>query len=176
MSSKHVTRFRRWFLSSPPAEWATNQLRELTIGALRQGPIPQHVAFEMDGNRRYARSQRIETVEGHYLGFEAMARVCLPTQRASYSLTPSRELLRSSTDPRGVLQIRGQSGDRVRLQHRELQAIQIRSRRPYGHGKIQAYTNGGTWRTLGPIWSKHSSTRPTRTRQRRRPRSHRPSR
>ena len=52
------------------------QLRELLIGALRQGPIPQHVAFVMDGNRRFARSHKIETVEGHNLGFEALARVC----------------------------------------------------------------------------------------------------
>jgi len=45
------------------------------VGALRQGPIPQHVAFVMDGNRRFARSHGIETVEGHNLGFEALARV-----------------------------------------------------------------------------------------------------
>ena len=51
------------------------QLRELLIGALRQGPIPQHVAFVMDGNRRFARAHGIETVEGHNLGFEALARV-----------------------------------------------------------------------------------------------------
>jgi undecaprenyl diphosphate synthase len=29
----------------------------------------------MDGNRRFARSHGIETVEGHNLGFEALARV-----------------------------------------------------------------------------------------------------
>ncbi|PKS12213.1 hypothetical protein jhhlp_001512 [Lomentospora prolificans] len=66
---------RKWVFSSPPAEWALKQLRELTIGALRQGPIPQHVAFEMDGNRRYARRHRMETVEGHHHGFEALARI-----------------------------------------------------------------------------------------------------
>jgi ditrans,polycis-polyprenyl diphosphate synthase len=62
-------------LASPPVEWGINQFRELLIGALRQGPIPQHVAFVMDGNRRFARSHKIETVEGHNLGFEALARV-----------------------------------------------------------------------------------------------------
>ena len=51
------------------------QVRELLIGALRQGPIPQHVAFVMDGNRRFARTHGIETLEGHNLGFEALARV-----------------------------------------------------------------------------------------------------
>lgn len=51
------------------------QLRSVLIGALRQGPVPQHVAFVMDGNRRFARDHRIETIEGHHLGFEALARV-----------------------------------------------------------------------------------------------------
>lgn len=60
---------------SPPVEWSINQLREMLIGSVRQGPIPQHVAFVMDGNRRFARSHKIETVEGHNLGFEALAKI-----------------------------------------------------------------------------------------------------
>lgn len=71
----HLSRLRNWFLASPPIEFAINSLKELLVGALRQGPIPQHVAFVMDGNRRFARSHGIETVEGHNLGFEALARV-----------------------------------------------------------------------------------------------------
>lgn len=74
-SSMHLSRLRKWFLASPPIEFAINNLKELLVGALRQGPIPQHVAFVMDGNRRFARSHGIETVEGHNLGFEALARV-----------------------------------------------------------------------------------------------------
>src|SRR5271163_4915649 len=70
-----TSKLRKWLMSSPPAEWALSQIRELLIGALRQGPIPRHVAFVMDGNRRFARSRRIETVEGHNLGFEALAKV-----------------------------------------------------------------------------------------------------
>ncbi|KAH0537248.1 hypothetical protein FGG08_005950 [Glutinoglossum americanum] len=75
MTSLHLSQTRKWLLSSPPIEWAVHRLRELLIGALRQGPIPQHVAFIMDGNRRFARRSQIETVEGHNLGFEALARV-----------------------------------------------------------------------------------------------------
>ncbi|PQE12322.1 dehydrodolichyl diphosphate synthase protein [Rutstroemia sp. NJR-2017a BVV2] len=75
MSSRHVSQLRKWMLSSPPVEWSIEKLRELLIGALQQGPIPQHVAFVMDGNRRFARSHKIETVEGHNLGFEALARI-----------------------------------------------------------------------------------------------------
>ncbi|KFA66139.1 hypothetical protein S40285_03390 [Stachybotrys chlorohalonatus IBT 40285] len=73
--SDAVSFLRRFVLESPPGEWALNQLRDILIGALMQGPVPQHVAFEMDGNRRYAKSHRMETVEGHHRGFEALARV-----------------------------------------------------------------------------------------------------
>lgn len=73
--SLHNSRFRKWFLASPPAVWGVRQLRELLIGALKQGPVPQHVAFVMDGNRRFARNHHIETVEGHNLGFESLARI-----------------------------------------------------------------------------------------------------
>lgn len=81
MASLHLSNTRKWLLQSPPAEYALRQLRELLIGALKQGPIPQHVAFVMDGNRRFARSRHIETVEGHNLGFEALAKVSITVTR-----------------------------------------------------------------------------------------------
>ncbi|KAI1471570.1 Undecaprenyl diphosphate synthase [Daldinia caldariorum] len=75
MSDLYLSHFRNWILKSPPAEWAIRNTRELLIGTLKQGPIPQHVAFEMDGNRRFAKNHKIEAIEGHHLGFEALARV-----------------------------------------------------------------------------------------------------
>jgi ditrans,polycis-polyprenyl diphosphate synthase len=78
MSSMHLNQLRKWMYASPPVEWSVNQLRELLIGAVRQGPVPQHIAFVMDGNRRFARSHKIETLEGHNLGFEALAKVLHP--------------------------------------------------------------------------------------------------
>ncbi|KAF3905370.1 hypothetical protein ABW21_db0201862 [Orbilia brochopaga] len=68
-------RTRRWLFSLPPIEWLSLRIQEALIGALRQGPIPQHVAFVMDGNRRFARQSHIETTEGHNLGFEALAKI-----------------------------------------------------------------------------------------------------
>lgn len=75
MSDLYLAHFRSWLLSSPPAEWILRQAHELLIGALKQGPVPQHVAFVMDGNRRYAKNHKIESLEGHHLGFEALAKV-----------------------------------------------------------------------------------------------------
>ncbi|KAF2130253.1 Undecaprenyl diphosphate synthase [Dothidotthia symphoricarpi CBS 119687] len=75
MGSLHDSRIHKWFATSPPVAWTIRQLRELLIGSLKQGAIPQHVAFVMDGNRRFARNHHIETVEGHNLGFESLARI-----------------------------------------------------------------------------------------------------
>lgn len=75
MSSAHLTRLRTWLVQSPPGEWLLVRIRNLLVGALGQGPVPQHIAFIMDGNRRYARKHNLETSAGHHLGYEALARV-----------------------------------------------------------------------------------------------------
>lgn len=41
------------------------------------GPMPKHVAFIMDGNRRFALKNNIERQEGHMQGFNKLAEVRL---------------------------------------------------------------------------------------------------
>lgn len=45
------------------------------INVLAAGPIPRHVAFVMDGNRRYARRLHKQVQQGHAEGFVALRRV-----------------------------------------------------------------------------------------------------
>jgi undecaprenyl pyrophosphate synthase len=52
--------------------------RTLTIEALKLGPIPKHISFIMDGNRRYSREQGISIQQGHFRGFESLKRVECP--------------------------------------------------------------------------------------------------
>jgi ditrans,polycis-polyprenyl diphosphate synthase len=47
------------------------------LSVLKAGPIPQHVAFIMDGNRRYARAKAVKVKQGHVEGYIALRRVCL---------------------------------------------------------------------------------------------------
>ncbi|TVY57958.1 Dehydrodolichyl diphosphate synthase complex subunit SPAC4D7.04c [Lachnellula suecica] len=75
MSAMNPSQLRKWILASPPMQWGIHRLRELLIAALRQGTVPKHIAFVMDGNRRFARSHKIETIEGHNIGFESLAKI-----------------------------------------------------------------------------------------------------
>ncbi|KAJ0179186.1 hypothetical protein K1T71_004898 [Dendrolimus kikuchii] len=43
------------------------------IRVLKTGRIPQHIAFIMDGNRRYAKKRSVDTKLGHYRGFDKLS-------------------------------------------------------------------------------------------------------
>jgi ditrans,polycis-polyprenyl diphosphate synthase len=45
-------------------------LRRLVQLLLYAGPVPKHVAFIMDGNRRFAERERMARVDGHREGYK----------------------------------------------------------------------------------------------------------
>lgn len=38
------------------------------VRILQMGPIPKHIGFIMDGNRRFARNANMLTIKGHEMG------------------------------------------------------------------------------------------------------------
>ncbi len=62
-------------------------LTRCMIHILSCGPIPRHIAFVMDGNRRYARIKGMKAQEGHGEGFESLKRVCGPYELHFTNLT-----------------------------------------------------------------------------------------
>lgn len=60
-----------------PSDWVreSNLLwyHRWIIKVLKAGPIPQHVAFIMDGNRRFAQKENIAKAEGHSKGFDKLS-------------------------------------------------------------------------------------------------------
>ena len=79
-------------------------------------------------------------------------------------------------DPRGLLQVRRQGRHHLRLQHRELQAVQVRGRRADGHGQGQAGPAGPARRPAGPLRRQRAHPGPARAAEARRARGHEPRR
>jgi len=48
-------------------------LQKLCAKVLKNGPVPRHVAIIMDGNRRYARVNKLKQIDGHVSGFNKLA-------------------------------------------------------------------------------------------------------
>jgi undecaprenyl pyrophosphate synthase len=59
----------------PKVDWLRGKLQDILLTILAAGPLPKHVAFIMDGNRRYARKNNKNVQEGHLDGFDALKRV-----------------------------------------------------------------------------------------------------
>ncbi|KAM3174457.1 hypothetical protein ACTXT7_010508 [Hymenolepis weldensis] len=56
-------------------EYKYSCLQNLALNVLKQGIVPFHVAFIMDGNRRYATSRGLQKTEGHKQGFSKLSEV-----------------------------------------------------------------------------------------------------
>lgn len=46
---------------------------KLAFNVIKCGPIPRHIAIIMDGNRRFAKTENIEKIEGHSRGFDKLS-------------------------------------------------------------------------------------------------------
>ncbi|KAK9687477.1 hypothetical protein K7432_014777, partial [Basidiobolus ranarum] len=53
----------------------TKKTQQVLIEILKCGPVPRHLAFIMDGNRRFARKLSVKTVEGHTRGYHKLEEV-----------------------------------------------------------------------------------------------------
>ncbi|KAI0767900.1 Di-trans-poly-cis-decaprenylcistransferase [Irpex lacteus] len=63
------------YLISRIRDYISSKAQSALLTVLAAGPVPQHVAFIMDGNRRYARSHHKQVAQGHGDGFEALKRI-----------------------------------------------------------------------------------------------------
>ncbi len=50
-------------------EYISRILQAAAVRMLKAGPIPTHVAFIMDGNRRYAERLHMARISGHQQGY-----------------------------------------------------------------------------------------------------------
>ncbi|KAK9472621.1 putative undecaprenyl diphosphate synthase-domain-containing protein [Dipodascopsis tothii] len=64
-----------WIRTFPLMQYFMTYTQDVFTNILKTGPVPQHVAFVMDGNRRFARMRKMEVKEGHSAGFESLAHI-----------------------------------------------------------------------------------------------------
>lgn len=65
----------QWFATFPYMQYGLGFLQEAMVKILRTGPVPKHVAFIMDGNRRFAKNNQLELKEGHVAGFDSLVHI-----------------------------------------------------------------------------------------------------
>ena len=64
-----------WVSTFPGYRQALTTGKKMFGKIISTGPVPKHVGIIMDGNRRYARTHKIEIKEGHSMGFDTMANI-----------------------------------------------------------------------------------------------------
>lgn len=64
-----------WLTTFPGFNYTQDLVKQFLARIIITGPVPKHVGFVMDGNRRFAKKHKIELKEGHNAGFESMAKI-----------------------------------------------------------------------------------------------------
>jgi ditrans,polycis-polyprenyl diphosphate synthase len=72
-TAMHLLQFREYLNASSLITW----LEEFAAQSIRQGDVPRHLAFVMDGNRRFAEKYNIPIAEGHLMGADVLEKVTI---------------------------------------------------------------------------------------------------
>jgi len=63
--------------ATPQGSWIREDnrtwIQKLSANVLSKGPLPRHVGFILDGNRRFAVKSSVPKIQGHIKGFEKLA-------------------------------------------------------------------------------------------------------
>lgn len=70
-----------WVMSLKVSAILYRRLQTLLIGVVSVGPVPRHVSFIMDGNRRYAKGRGLSIKRGHEAGGVALLNLCYACKR-----------------------------------------------------------------------------------------------
>lgn len=98
---------------------------------VRRGRIPRHVAFIMDGNRRYAVKKQVMKLEGHSKGFDKLAETLkwcqdLGVQEVSVYAFSAENFKRSKEEVDGLMELARRKFERIMEEKDKLQAHGVR--------------------------------------------------
>ncbi|XP_022081712.1 dehydrodolichyl diphosphate synthase complex subunit DHDDS-like [Acanthaster planci] len=98
-------------------------LQSFCTRVLKTGPVPKHIAFIMDGNRRFAKKASVEKAEGHRRGFDKMAEMLqwcldLDIKEVTVYAFSTENFKRSREEVNGLMELARQKFARL-LQEKE---------------------------------------------------------
>lgn len=93
---------------------------------MRYGPIPNHVAFIMDGNRRFAAKKHVERIEGHTQGFDKLAETLkwcqdLGVKEVTVYAFSAENFKRSKEEVDGLMELARQKFSRILEEKEQLE-------------------------------------------------------
>ncbi|XP_078736504.1 dehydrodolichyl diphosphate synthase complex subunit DHDDS isoform X1 [Lampetra fluviatilis] len=125
--------------TKPKMSWiredAPNFFQKFCANILKAGPMPKHIAFIMDGNRRFARKQHVERQEGHTQGFDKLAqtlRWCLDmdVREVTVYAFSIENFKRSQEEVDGLMELARQKFARLLQEKEKLNRYGVRIRVP----------------------------------------------
>lgn len=106
-------------------------IQKVCARVVQRGPIPRHVAFIMDGNRRYAVKKQVMKLEGHSKGFDKLAETLkwcqdLGVKEVSVYAFSAENFKRSKEEVDGLMELARRKFQRIMEEKDKLQAHGVR--------------------------------------------------
>lgn len=108
-------------------------LRALLLSVLAQGAIPKHVAFIMDGNRRFAKKKNVAKITGHTLGFKTLEKILewcmeLGVQEVTVYAFSIENFKRPKDEVDGLMELAGEKFQEMMQENKMIDKLGIRVR------------------------------------------------
>lgn len=115
------------------SEYQYRWYETLALNVVRCGRVPRHIAFIMDGNRRFAKSEHIPKIDGHSKGFEKLAeclRWCLDAgiQEVTTFAFSIENFKRTEDEVNGLLSLAKEKFEKLLMEEEKLKQHGVRIR------------------------------------------------
>ncbi|KAK5583462.1 hypothetical protein RB653_005057 [Dictyostelium firmibasis] len=130
---------------SKVCDWVYDQNFKIMSSTLKNGPIPKHIGVIMDGNRRFAERNHLETKEGHKKGFNTMLDLCqwgltLGVKIISVYAFSIENFKRSKSEVEDLMDLANNKFSEMILKSHKLQQLGVRIRVVGDHSHIPEKT------------------------------------
>jgi ditrans,polycis-polyprenyl diphosphate synthase len=73
------------FKAIPLVTYGVGIAQDMILSVMKNGPVPRHVALIMDGNRTFARNNKLPLKDGHNAGAQTLVQVSTVYRESTYT-------------------------------------------------------------------------------------------